>query len=72
MTTKKANQQDLSEAFGKLEKIAEEFEKGEVDLEEGIAKLEKGLELAAFLKKQLSRMENKVTKIKEKYQEIDD
>jgi exodeoxyribonuclease VII small subunit len=68
----KTNKKSLSAAFGELEKIVEEFENETVDLEGGIVKLEKGLELAAFLKKQLSEMENKVVEIKQKYQSIDD
>jgi exodeoxyribonuclease VII small subunit len=68
----KTIKKSLSAAFGELEKIVEEFENETVDLEGGIVKLEKGLELAAFLKKQLSEMENKVVEIKQKYQPIDD
>ncbi|MDD3532119.1 MAG: exodeoxyribonuclease VII small subunit [Candidatus Shapirobacteria bacterium] len=68
----KITPKSLSAAFEELEKIAEEFEDETIDLEGGIAKLEKGLSLAAFLKKELSKMENKVVRIKEKYQEIDD
>lgn len=72
MSDKKNSPKSLASAFADLEKIAEEFENEAVDLEEGIVKLEKGLELAAFLKKRLSKIENKVNNIKEKYQSIDD
>lgn len=72
MGDKNNSPKSLASAFADLEKIAEEFENETIDLEGGITKLEKGLELAAFLKKRLSEMENKVNKIKEKYQSIDD
>lgn len=60
---KKIEKMKLSEAFDKLENITREFEKGEVDLEGGIAKFREGLELAKFLKKRLGELENEIEEI---------
>ncbi|OIP97861.1 exodeoxyribonuclease VII small subunit [candidate division WWE3 bacterium CG09_land_8_20_14_0_10_39_24] len=57
----------LSEAFKELEKITAEFEKGQVDLEKGIPKFKKGLVLAKFLKEKLSKIENEIEEIKERF-----
>jgi exodeoxyribonuclease VII small subunit len=50
-----------------LEGITEWFEKGEVDLDEGLKKFERGLELAKLCKEKMSEVENKVTEIKKKF-----
>ncbi|MFH1565934.1 MAG: exodeoxyribonuclease VII small subunit [bacterium] len=57
----------LSQAFEELEQITGEFEKGEVDLEKGIPKFKRGLVLAKFLKTKLSKIENEIEEIKEKF-----
>jgi len=57
----------LSEAFKELEKITTEFEKGDVDLEKGIPQFKRGLMLAKFLKEKLSKIENEIEDIKEKF-----
>ena len=57
----------LSSAFEELEKITAEFEKGDVDLEKGIPKFKRGLMLAKFLKEKLSKIENEIEEIKEKF-----
>lgn len=66
MATKK-KELSFAEAFTELETITEDLEKG-LDLDEGITKFERGLELAAMLKNRLSTAENKIETIKEKYQ----
>ncbi len=58
---------NFSQAFSELEKITEWFEKGEVDLEEGLKKFERGLELAQKLKICLKDAENKIIEIKAKF-----
>lgn len=58
---------NFAKAFAELEKITQEFESGEIDLEEGLKKFERGLELAHELKKQLQGAENKLRLIKKKY-----
>lgn len=62
-------EQSLSESFSELEKITEEFERGEVDLEKGIPKFKRGLELAKRLKYKLSAIENEIEEIKVRFKE---
>jgi len=57
----------FAKAFEELETITEWFEKGEVDLDEGLKKFERGLELSKFCKGKLSEVENKVESIKAKF-----
>lgn len=59
---------NFQKAFEELEGITEWFEKGEVDLDEGLKKFERGLELASACKEKLSEFENKVKEIKVKYE----
>ena len=67
MNTKPIN---LSQAFTELEKITAEFENGEVDLEKGIPKFKRGLELAQLLKKRLGEIENEIKEIKEGFKDL--
>ena len=71
MISKKTDSPTLSEAFQQLEKITAEFESGEVDLEKGIPKFKKGLELARFLKKRLAQIENEIIQIKDEFKDLD-
>ena len=59
--------QSFAKTFEELEKITQSFEKGSFDLDEGLKQFERGLELAAALKKKLSDIENKVEVIKKKF-----
>ncbi|MDO8581425.1 MAG: exodeoxyribonuclease VII small subunit [bacterium] len=59
--------QSFAKAFEELEKITQSFEKGAFDLDDGLKQFERGLELAAVLKKKLSDIENKVEVIKKKF-----
>lgn len=59
--------QSFAKAFEELEKITQAFEKGSFDLDDGLKQFERGLELAATLKKKLSDIENKVEVIKKKF-----
>lgn len=70
-TKKKKDKQNFAKSYSELEKIIEEFESGEIDLEEGVKKFEKGLFLAANLKKQLEEVENKVETIKVKFKDLE-
>jgi exodeoxyribonuclease VII small subunit len=54
-------------AYAELEDIIGFFERGDADLEEGIAKFERGLELADRCKARLAELENKVTQIKARF-----
>lgn len=64
--------QSLSEDFIELEKITDEFEKSDVDLEEGIPKFKRGLELARKLKKRLSEIENEIEEIKTEFKDLEE
>lgn len=67
MTAKEAKKANFAEAFKELEEIVQWFESTEVDLEEGLKKFERGLELAKKCRARLAEVENKVTRIKEKF-----
>ena len=58
---------DFAQAFKELEAITEWFETEEVDLDQGLKKFERGLELASDCKKKLTEVENKVEEIKKKF-----
>lgn len=60
---------NFQKAFEELEMIMEWFERGETDLDEGLKKFERGLELASACKEKLSEIDNKVTEIKKKFSE---
>lgn len=62
----------LSELFAELEKITAEFERGEVDLEKGISKYRRGLQLAKYLKKRLVKIENEIEEVKAEFDEDKD
>ncbi len=69
MTSKK-RPTTFTQAFQELEEITSWFDSQEsVDLDQGLKKFERGLELASELKKKLSEVENKVEEIKRKFVE---
>lgn len=59
----------LAKAFEELQKITNEFESGDIDLEKSIPKLRRGLELAKFLKKRLSKIENEIEEVKKEFKD---
>lgn len=61
---------NFGEAYQELEKIVDWFERDNADLDEGIAKFERGLELAQKCKERLKEVENKVVAIKAKFGEL--
>lgn len=65
MTQKKKN--ELEQSFAELEKITEELQDPDLDLENALSKFEAGLLLAEKLKKRLSEIENKIETIKIKF-----
>lgn len=69
MASKK--QLKFAEAFEELEKLTEWFETEDADLDEGLKKFERGLELAQICKTQLAEVENKVTTLKKKFESLD-
>ena len=72
MATKKAQQFDFGKAYAELEDIIEWFESEDVDLDAGLEKFEKGLELAQACKVRLQKVENRVTEIKAKFEDLED
>ncbi|MBI4256993.1 exodeoxyribonuclease VII small subunit [Candidatus Uhrbacteria bacterium] len=69
MTTKKKTT-NFTESFQELEEITRWFDSQEqLDLDVGLKKFERGLELAQELKKKLAEVENKVEEIKQKFSE---
>ena len=58
---------EFSKHLAELEAITAWFESSDADLDQGIAKFERGMELAQDLKKHLQQVENRVEKIKLRY-----
>lgn len=58
---------DFGKAYKELEKIVEEFESREIDLEKDLPNFERGMELATQLQKHLKVMENKVVDVEKKF-----
>jgi len=61
---------EFEKALKELENITAWFESTEVDLDQGIAKFERGMELASNLKTHLATIENRVEKIRERFQDV--
>jgi exodeoxyribonuclease VII small subunit len=61
---------DFGKAYKELEEIVDWFEGGEVDLEAGLERFERGLVLAKSCKERLKEVENKVTAIKIKFDDL--
>ena len=59
---------EFEQALHELEEITLWFEGTDVDLDVGLVKYERGMELAHQLKGHLSSVENRVEKIKAKFQ----
>ncbi len=72
MSKKTLEKTNFAEAFKELEDIVHWFESSEVDLEEGLQKFERGLELAKKCRTRLKDVENKVTQIKAKFAALAD
>ncbi len=58
---------DFGKALKELEEITAWFEAENIDLDEGLVKFERGMELAGKLKSQLATTQNRVEKIKLKF-----
>lgn len=63
------NKFNFGKAFAELETITAWFEREGADLDEGLKKFERGLELAKKLKSRLAEVEHKVVEIKKKFGE---
>jgi exodeoxyribonuclease VII small subunit len=64
MASKEPN---FADKLAELEAITEWFESDNVDLNESLTKFERGMELSGELKKELQQVENRVEKIKQKF-----
>ena len=62
-----STQPTLNTAFTELEKIVQQFERDEIDLEQSLPKFKRGLELAKFLKTRLNKLENEIKTIKAEF-----
>jgi exodeoxyribonuclease VII small subunit len=58
---------DVAKGFQELEDVAAWFERGETDLDAGLEKFERAMQIADALKKRLSIAENRVKEIKKKF-----
>ena len=65
--TKSSNDFDFGASLAELEQITAWFEGENIDLDEGLIKFERGMELAAKLKAHLAETQNRVEKIKVKF-----
>ncbi len=67
MTTKPF---EFEKALNELEAITGWFENTDVDLDLGLAKFERGMELASELKTHLASVENRVEKIRQRFSAV--
>lgn len=63
----KKRDQEFGKGFTELEEIAQWFERGEPNLDEGIEKFERAMELTKNLKLRLEEAENKIKEIRLKH-----
>ncbi len=56
----------VSQAFEELDAITQWFEEGHADLDEGLKKYERAMELSGALRERLEEAENRVTEIQRK------
>ena len=63
---------DFSSAFKELEELASWFEHEEPDLDKGLQKFERAMELAAQCREQLSKAEQKIKEIKGRFDQKSD
>lgn len=63
---------DFGAAYKELEGIIDWFESGDIDLDQGLEKFERGLALAKQCQERLKEVENKVSAIKMKFDGTDE
>lgn len=63
---------NFKKSYSELEKITEEFERGDIGLDEGLEKFKYALALAAKLKEHLTETENEVKEIRKKFNNVAD
>lgn len=62
-----SNSNKISEKLTELEELLTWFEQDDLDIEEALAKYEKGQELAGDIKKRLASVENKITVLEKRF-----
>lgn len=62
---------NFSKAYEELERIAQTFETGEVDLERDLPRFERGLKLAAVCRERLKVIENHIRKVERQFHVAD-
>lgn len=60
----KKKNESIEQLFEKLRNIADEFEAGEIEIEDGAKKYKEALEIANEIKKRLTRVENEIKEVK--------
>jgi exodeoxyribonuclease VII small subunit len=68
MSNGKKDKFNFGQAYSELEEIIRWFERGDVDLEAALDKFERGLELAGKCRERLKEVENRVSRIKAKFE----
>lgn len=68
----KTSKTDFGAGLLELEQIANWFESSDIDLEAGLGKFERGMELVLELKQQLQTLENRVEKIQARFDKSED
>ena len=58
---------NLKEKLAELETLLEWFEQDDLDIEQALAKYEKGTALAGSIREQLTTIENKITVLEKKF-----
>lgn len=61
----KSKKPKFEEALKRLEKLTEEIERGEIGLEESIARFEEGMKLVTLCRKSLANAEQRIQKLSE-------
>ncbi len=68
--SEKNDQKTIQQQIDELNKLMEWFEQNDVDVEEALKKFEEADTLAAEIEKRLSALENEVTVLKERFDEV--
>ncbi|EKD32764.1 MAG: hypothetical protein ACD_76C00151G0005 [uncultured bacterium] len=61
---KKSESVDFAKAFSELEEITKWFESGSIDVDEGLKKFERGIELSKQCQKKLAEVQNRIEELK--------
>lgn len=67
----KIDEPELRKQMQQLDELIVWFEQSELDIEQAIAKFEEGSQLAEDIKHRLEKLENKVTVLKQKFDQTD-